>query len=141
MSAGSTRPRRQRLELLVVLLGAFGVVIACAAVAPAFTWNLSPSLPRGLYVLGGGAPSARGSIVSFRPPPGAARLMAARSYLPSRASLLKIVVGLPGDDVRVDAAGVSINGRSFGPVPAADRRGRPLAPFVLSRHLLAGEAF
>jgi conjugative transfer signal peptidase TraF len=67
--------------------------------------------------------------------------MAARSYLPSRASLLKIVVGLPGDDVRVDAAGVSINGRSFGPVPAADRRGRPLAPFVLSRHLLAGEAF
>jgi conjugative transfer signal peptidase TraF len=142
MRARSTdRPRQRIRTLLAVLLGAGGAVATSAAVAPAFSWNLSSSLPRGLYLLERGALPARGSIVSCPPPPGASRLIEARGYLPAGSALLKILVGLPGDFVQVAAAGVFVNGWALGPVPVADRLGRTLEPFPLSRRLREGEAF
>ena len=71
---------RQPLGILVAaLLTALVIVSAASAVAPSFTWNLSPSLPRGLYHLDPAASPTRGAIVSFQPPAPAAALIAARA--------------------------------------------------------------
>lgn len=40
--------RKPRGILVAALLTALVIVSAASAVAPSFTWNLSPSLPRGL---------------------------------------------------------------------------------------------
>jgi conjugative transfer signal peptidase TraF len=138
----STPRLRHRLGLVVaVLLFSLTIVAGASALARCFTWNLSSSLPRGLYVLERECAPTRGSVVFFSPPPSAARLIAERGYLPSGASLLKVVVGLPGDFVEVGEGGVSINGRPLGPVISRDRSGRSLEPFVLCGQLSVGEAF
>jgi conjugative transfer signal peptidase TraF len=133
---------RRGLPCLVAVLGGAAALVALAALlGRSFVWNLSSSLPRGLYALHRTAAPLRGVIVSFRPPPGAAALIAARSYLPPGASLLKVVVALPGDAACVGAASFSVNGRVIGPVASRDSRGRPLAPFHFCGVVPAGVAF
>jgi conjugative transfer signal peptidase TraF len=122
------------------LLIAFALVTIAAALAPSFVWNPTPSLPRGLYRLERGAAIVRGAVVSFAPPPRAGALIAARHYLPPKSQLLKIVVGLPGDDVLIDETSFSVNGRDVGVVARRDSAGRPLTPARLSGKLPCGFA-
>jgi conjugative transfer signal peptidase TraF len=130
-----------RAALLAVLLLALGIITVARVVAPSFIWNLSPSLPRGLYHLVRGAPPSRGVIVSFQPPFRAAALIAERAYLPTGASLLKIVVALPGDTACVDERSFVANGHRIGAVAESDSAGRPLAPFLFCGVVPAGHAF
>lgn len=133
--------RRRAAHVLAVLLAALVIILGTSLVARLFVWNLSPSLPRGLYVQALRATPRRGAVVSFRPPPGAAALIARRSYLPPGASLLKIVVALPGDNVRVGKRLVSVNGRVLGAVASVDSAGRVLVPFFFDGRVPAGHAF
>jgi len=130
------------LPLLFAVVSASLAVVACAGVAGRlFVWNLSASLPRGLYALDRAASPLRGAVVSFPAPSGAAALIAERGYLPNGASLLKTVVGLPGDPVCITASSYSVRGRVIGLVASRDTKGRPLAPFQFCGAVPAGSAF
>jgi len=137
----ATAVRKQRGILVAALLTALVIVSAASALAPSFTWNLSSSLPRGLYHLDPAAPPTRGAIVSFQPPAPAAALIAARAYLPPSATLLKVVVALPGDGVCIDDASFTVNGRFFGAVVSRDSAGRALVPFRFCGAVPDGQAF
>jgi conjugative transfer signal peptidase TraF len=124
----------------IVTLGTILAVVA-ARVGHRMVWNLSASVPRGLYLVKTGAECRRGSLVSFPPPPGVAPTVYSRGYLPSGAGLLKRVVGLPGDRVCISGAGYYANGVRLGDVARSDSRGRPLAPFLFCDAVPPGYAF
>ena len=130
-----------RGPLIPVFLFAALAISVARAVAPSFTWNLSTSLPRGLYRLEHRTPPTRGAIVSFAPPRLASDLIAMRGYLPASASLLKTVVGLPGDTVCIDETSFLVNGARIGVVSGHDSAGRTLAPFRFCGVLPTDSAF
>jgi conjugative transfer signal peptidase TraF len=117
------------------------LLVLAARLGRLFVWNVSPSLPRGLYVLRLAATPLRGSIVTFQPPPRVAALIAVRAYLPSGACLLKLVVGLPGDKACVGRESFFVNGRALGSVASRDSMGRPLSPASFCGVVPAGLAF
>jgi conjugative transfer signal peptidase TraF len=140
-AAESARMRRRFGRVLRILLFAAAPIILAVLLAPSFTWNVSASLPRGLYLVDAGATPERGSVVSFRPPTLAAGLIAARGYLPPNARLLKVVVALPGDRACVDGDVVSVNGDAWGNVARRDFAGRSLEPSTFCGPVPAGRAF
>jgi conjugative transfer signal peptidase TraF len=113
---------------------------AASALGSLFIWNLSSSLPRGLYRLERGRLPSRGAIVAFEPPVLAAALISERGYLPKGAALLKTVVAVPGDRVCIVDT-FSVSGQPIGPVLARDAEGRPLEPYRFCATVPAGSAF
>jgi type IV secretory pathway protease TraF len=80
--AHGTRRLIQRLVATVSIIGCAGIlVIVVANVGRHFVWNLTSSVPRGLYVVRRAAPVARGALVTFRPPGDAVAMISARHYL------------------------------------------------------------
>jgi conjugative transfer signal peptidase TraF len=134
-------PQRHAGCVAVVLLAAAGILAAAGNVGRSFVWNLSPSLPRGLYLLHRSTGPARGAIVTFPPPDRAASTIAARGYLPAGAWLLKTVVALPGDVVCIDTLTFKVNGRIIGGIARRDSAGRPLDPFLFCGLLRPDSAF
>jgi conjugative transfer signal peptidase TraF len=143
---GSLRDRassgtaHRRLLAVTFALSAF-VVIGAAVGGSFFTWNLSPSMPRGLYLLERGKAPGRGSTVIFPVPDSVRPIVLARGYLPERANLLKVVVALPGDGACVRADSLVINGSVVGPVLSRDSLGRPLVRAHFCGELTEGAAF
>jgi conjugative transfer signal peptidase TraF len=117
------------------------LALGTATVGDRLTWNISPSVPRGLYILEPRPARQRGDLVSFRPPPGAAAIIYSRHYLPRGAGLIKRIVGLPGDLVCVRPEGFFVNGARFGDVAQLDSRGRSLTPYRFCGAVPAGQAF
>jgi conjugative transfer signal peptidase TraF len=140
-SAPTFSRRTRRGYFVAVLLAALAIISAASLVGRCFVWNLSSSLPRGLYVLDRSAAPRRGTVVSFQPPPAVAALIVRRAYLPPGVSLIKVVVALPSDSVRVDESTVSVNGRVLGPVARCDSAGRVLVPFLFDGQVPTGYAF
>lgn len=68
-------------------------------------------------------------------------MIAARAYLPPSATLLKVVVALPGDGVCIDDASFTVNGRFFGAVVSRDSAGRTLVHFRFCGAVPEGQAF
>lgn len=134
------RAGRCRLLAAVLLLSA-SVIVTAAAAGSFFTWNLSPSMPRGLYLLQRGEAPERGSIVIIPVPESVHAVVLARRYLPAGASFLKVVVALPGDVACVRAESLVVNGRVLGAVLSRDSLGRPLVPAHFCGELPAGRAF
>ena len=97
---------------------AFGVVLATAASSVGLRFNLTSSLPIGLYRVTRDSPTLeRGAIVLYCPPLPAARLAQDRGYVPrggrcpgGLTPIGKIVVALPGDTVALTSAGITVNG-------------------------------
>jgi conjugative transfer signal peptidase TraF len=118
---------------------ALAAIALASVVGSLFLWNLSPSLPRGLYRTAASETLAHGTIVAFEPPPSAA-IVVARGYLPRGARLLKMLVALPGDHVCIDAT-FSVNARQIGPVLRRDSAGRPLDPYRFCGVVPSGFAF
>jgi conjugative transfer signal peptidase TraF len=142
MSAAVTaRAHRGLARLFAILLVAAALVATTTFSGRFFVWNLSPSLPRGLYILERRALPVRDAVVSFRPPPNAAALIAARGYLPPGVSLLKTIVALPGEAACIDGRSFAANGRVIGPVASRDSHGRPLVPFWFCGEVPSGVAF
>ena len=129
--------------------GPFGVIaVAAAAVVVAHSvglrLNLTPSLPRGVYMLRSGVPT-RGARVAACLPTEAASLGRERGYLgkgtcASRsAPVLKFVAATAGDVVAV-GADITVNGKHLQPAPPLeDRAGRLLAIFPAGRYELASD--
>src|SRR5712691_8893897 len=93
---------------------------------PPLLLNLTPSVPRGLYLVTPCPTVTRGMLVVVPPPAAVAALLVARGYLGARTPLLKPVAAVAGDRVCVDEESVVIQGVWRAPVATRDRRGRPL---------------
>jgi conjugative transfer signal peptidase TraF len=136
------RLMHKRASHAVAIIAASGsMVVIAASLGHRTLWNVSASVPRGLYAVMPDEPCRRGSLVSFRPPPGAAVIIYSRDYLPAGAGLIKQLVGLPGDRVCVRPAGLYVNGVRFGDVAVTDSRGRLLVPYRFCGAVAAGQAF
>ena len=119
-------------------LGAALLVVALAAHVAGVRFNYTTSIPRGLYLASDFDPAdvRPGQLVEACPSREGAEAVAA--YLPGGPCpggvirLGKEVVGLPGDRVTVDSAGVAVNGvRLPRSTPLFyDRTGRPLYPWL-----------
>ena len=135
-----------------VAIGVVGVVIVLGAMAAlahltGVVINTTASLPLGLYRTID-APVVRGVYVKFCPPPSALFDEAARrgylhagfcpgGYLP----LLKRVLAVPGDRVRVAPEGVRVNGQRvpFSKAMHVDGSGRLMPRYVQDRVLSVSE--
>lgn len=131
---------RARRALLIA--GPAALAISSAAVGGSrLVWNLTPSVPRGLYVRRPGLPALAGTTV-ITPVPAAFRsLFEERRYLPPDVDLMKLVVAGTGDRVCLDGGEYRVNGRSIGSIRPADSLGRSLEPYRFCGEVPAGEAF
>ncbi|MDR2055457.1 MAG: conjugative transfer signal peptidase TraF [Desulfovibrio sp.] len=131
-----------------VLLPLSAFLLACACLWEAgFRVNVTASMPAGIYRVASGTPE-RGDYVSFCPEKEAAELALERGYLqpgycPSGAHpLLKRLVGLEGDAVRVASEGIYVNGalQPMSGVLPEDKNGLPLRGAELGERVPPGRA-
>ena len=88
--------------------------------------NLTPSLPRGLYLVRPLGTLTPGTLVVLQPETALQPLLGDRHYLPPGLPLLKPVAAVAGDTVCVEED-VRVNGQVLTTVIAAtDTQGRPL---------------
>lgn len=73
-------------------------------------WNVSPSVPLGLYRIVPPTDPLPGELVAVRPSPGLARFMAERQYVEAGALLIKPVAAVGGATVCRIGERVTING-------------------------------
>ncbi len=120
---------------LIVVVIAIALAFLCLVVLPQYLRiNWTSSLPRGLYAVTKAA-IVRAQLVAVCPPPAVARRAVSRGYLlagscpTGNQPLLKLVAGVAGDQVAIEADGVHINGALLeASVPrAVDSQGRPMA--------------
>ena len=104
-------------------------------------WNVSASVPTGLYLIRGKRSIHVGERVAIEPPPALRRLLAERGYLPVDVPLLKRVAAVSGQRVCRFAHGVTIDGQLVGIARARDRRGRPLPVWSGCQRIARNELF
>jgi conjugative transfer signal peptidase TraF len=104
-------------------------------------WNMTASVPTGLYAIRGRASLQVGERVAIEPPPGLRRLLAQRHYLPTGVPLLKRVAAVRGQRVCRFRHGVTVDGEFAGVARARDRLGRSLPAWSGCRTLRTGELF
>jgi conjugative transfer signal peptidase TraF len=138
--AVSVQSNRARV-LIRRLLGAtiFTTVVSLAATH--LTWNLTPSEPRGLYLLLPWSAPRRGDFVTFSIPSALTTLVRTRHYLPPRVQLLKRLVALFGDHVCIDDQTYAVNYEVISSIAHADAAGRPLVPVIFCGQVPEGRAF
>lgn len=89
-------------------------------------WNLSPSVPTGLYRLAAGGPLHTGQCVAIKPAPQIRQWLASRGYLPPGVPLIKRVAAVDGQQVCRFRHGITIDGKLVALARARDTLGRPL---------------
>ena len=104
-------------------------------------WNMTASVPTGLYAIRGRASLHVGERVAIDPPPEMRRLLATRGYLPTGVPLIKRIAAVSGQRVCRFGHGVTIDGEFAGAARARDRLGRPLPAWFGCRKLRSGELF
>lgn len=104
-------------------------------------WNVSASVPTGLYSIRGNASLHVGERVAILPPPSLRQFLAERGYLPAGVPLLKRIAAERGQRVCRFAHGIMIDGQYVGAARARDRLGRPLPVWAGCRVLRTGELF
>ncbi len=120
----------------VLVLTAIGIAGASwpRAQSPLFVWNVSRSVPVGLYVIIP-RPPLRGEFAALRLPEPMSGLADARGYLPARAVLIKPVVALAPDIVCRSGVSITINGQFAARASLADKSGRPLPQWDGCHHI------
>ena len=104
-------------------------------------WNVSASIPIGLYAVRPAGGLHVGELVVVMPPEPLASFLADRGYLPKGVPLLKHILALPRQTVCRIRDSISIDGAAVGQALARDRRGRPLPAWQGCRAIPDGEVF
>ncbi|MDL2227019.1 conjugative transfer signal peptidase TraF [Deltaproteobacteria bacterium OttesenSCG-928-M10] len=121
------------------------VILLIAAWILGFRVNTTPSLPEGIYQISS-SDFGRGDLVGFcldseNP---FSPLAEEREYLGSGSCpsglrpLIKHLIGLPGDDLRITDEGLTLNGSLLPATILADRdsQGRPMPPSLLNEGII-----
>ena len=143
MSAWMWRKKPELKGLIHALLIVVGFMIACKALSYKIMFQITPSLPKGIYWINHPDRIDTGMLCVFDVPHNVYGLIKSRGWLPEhvRFYLMKPLVAKQGDAVEVSAAGLSINGKYFGRVKQYDSQGLPL-PRLYQKYVLGqGEFF
>ena len=130
-----------------------GILVGCAAalcalLLPALhrpdlrlVWNVTASVPVGLYrVLPDEMPHL-GELAAVRPSLALARYMASRRYVKAGALLVKPVAAVAGQRVCRNGVIVTIDGEMVATARSTDRARRPLPAWAGCRRLRPGTVF
>lgn len=131
----------RRRFILAGVVATAALVTLTVPVSQYAVWNVSASVPTGLYAIRGSASLHVGERVAIEPPPDLRRLLAERHYLPSTVPLLKRIAAVRGQRICRFAQGITIDGQYVGAARARDRLGRPLPVWVGCHVLQSGELF
>jgi conjugative transfer signal peptidase TraF len=104
-------------------------------------WNMSASVPLGLYTITAADPLSIGDRVAIDPPEPLARYLAKRGYLPRGVPLLKTIAAMPGQRVCRIGSSIIIDGEAIGQAHEQDRLGRDLPVWQGCRRIGADELF
>jgi len=111
------------------------ILIAVLATPQFFTWNITASLPQGLYIRIFPAVIKQGQCVRFK-------LEESYNYpWHKNKYLLKEVAAVAGDYVSITANGYYVNNRYLGSILQTDKAGNPLPHFRFEGTLPAGQLF
>lgn len=120
----------------------------CALLLPTVTgptlllvWNVSASIPVGLYRIVRDEAPHRGELVALRPSPALARYMAARRYVEAGALLVKPVAAVSGQQVCRKDLTVTIDGAKVATALVTDNKRRSLPTWTGCRRLRPGTVF
>lgn len=131
----------RRAFLLAGVVGVCTLATLTIPVSHYAMWNISPSVPTGLYAVRGKASLHVGERVAIDPPPALRHLLAERGYLPVGVPLLKRIAAVRGQRICRFRHGVTIDGRFAGVAHSRDRQGRTLPAWYGCRTLGSGELF
>ncbi|MEJ5976601.1 S26 family signal peptidase [Novosphingobium sp. PS1R-30] len=109
--------------------------------SPVLLWNVTTSVPTGLYGLAGTAAIERGDLVAAHLPGRVRALAAERRYVPASVPVIKRVAGVPGDLVCGMSAQVTVNGAPVASRRQRDAAGRLLPHWHGCERLLPGRVF
>jgi conjugative transfer signal peptidase TraF len=132
-----------RLKTLVAMLAGAAAVIAPNVLGstPLYVWNVSESVPIGLYRLQSADNLFVTELVALQPPEPLASFLDLNGYLPAGVPLLKRVLALPGQTVCRNGLAVSVDTIEMGAAQDRDSRGRPLPKWQGCRVVSEGELF
>lgn len=128
----------------VLVAGTAAAAALLSAVLPlsrVLVWNVTASVPTGLYHIGDAAGLRVGERVALDPPPRLRDYLAERGYLPAGVPLIKEVAALRGDTVCRHGLAITINAAPAGSARARDRHGRVLLAWHGCRTIAAHEIF
>ena len=108
---------------------------------PRLIWNVSASVPIGLYELHSIGVLHVSELVVVRPPDPLASFLDARRYLPKGVPMLKRILALPGQTVCRSARTVTVDGNAMGEALDHDSRGRTLPAWQGCRFIAGNEVF
>lgn len=125
------------------------MLMSCSAIAstllfdpgPLLVWNVSASVPIGLYAVRPIGVLAVTDLVVARSPEPVARWLDERRYLPTGAPLIKRIAGLSGQKICRDGLAVSVDGIVMALAQTRDHAERPLPVWRGCFTLLSGEVF
>ncbi|MGL4261893.1 MULTISPECIES: S26 family signal peptidase [unclassified Afipia] len=118
-------PRWRAILIAAIGIGAIGA--SAPDRTPHYIWNLTPSIPRGLYRLDPDADVTVTTLVAVRLPEPLATALDLNGYLPLGVPLLKRVVALPGQEVCRANVTITVDAVALpSPSRLRDSRNRPL---------------
>ncbi len=113
--------------VLMTTVASVGVAFATTVPTPLkLIWNVSASVPVGLYSVEPADHLEVTDLVVVLPPPPLAAFLIGRGYLGEGTPLLKRVMGLPGQDVCRFSDAITVDGVPLGEALRRDRLGRDL---------------
>jgi conjugative transfer signal peptidase TraF len=131
-----------RMRTIAVTLGALALVLATLDEAPpSYIWNVSESVPLGLYHLQPLKQLTVTELVAIQPPEPLASFLDLNGYLPIGVPMLKRVLALPGQTVCRSGLTIAVDGIEMGQARERDSRGRPLPAWHGCRAIAADELF
>lgn len=132
-----------RASLLLVTLFAAALLISTIAdrPRPRYIWNLTRSVPIGLYDMRPPRPLRVTTLVVATPPEPLASVLADGGYLPRGVPLLKRIFALPGQTVCRIGLQITVDGVVASPARERDLRGHPLPLWQGCRRIADDEIF
>jgi conjugative transfer signal peptidase TraF len=132
---------RQSITLTAVAGIAALMPLSSFTPAPILVWNVSESVPIGLYYVQPAGALFVTTLVLAMPPEPLASSLAQAGYLPRGVPLLKRILAVPGQSVCRHKLMVSVEGVDVGIARERDRRGRSLPTWQGCRTIVDGEVF
>jgi conjugative transfer signal peptidase TraF len=134
------------INRLKTLTGTFGTASALVATAalqplPLYVWNVSASVPIGLYSLRPAENFQVTDLLAIKPPEPLAAFLDLNGYLPVGVPMLKRVLALPGQTVCRNGQTIAVDGINVGEARERDGRGRPLPAWHGCRVIADGDVF
>jgi conjugative transfer signal peptidase TraF len=108
---------------------------------PSLVWNVSESVPIGLYCVQPAGKLTVTDLVVAMPPEPLATFLAEAGYLPRGVPLIKRVLALPWQTVCRKGLAITVDGIEMGTARKRDSRDRPLPAWQGCRIVTEGEVF